>query len=362
MISALANTSFDGITGPLSFSPVHRGREEGIAVTFKNNQGEAGPQVAGSWTTEGFEYPEGFTEKDIVWSTASGAMPKPAVTGGEAGVNTTFIAGIVAAAVVAVAAFCGYLRKRDKDAAKVEAEKADKSFERRELTMRREVLRIEHMNTKLQEDVAHLQEYNQAEVAMLENRVKGFQADLAKVEEATGAAEQGMQRLMIRADELKGKSVVGKGAFGEVYKSEFRGTTVAVKTMVEVSEANLDRFQHECVIAHPSYPNSPALTASRPPAQDPADERPPAPEHRRARGGVLGKGPHGARHGVLREGDGERRAQERGQHVLVGRSSTWGASSISNFSSLTLAPPPTAFKVGSRRRERYGILAQDHVL
>ncbi|GMI41402.1 hypothetical protein TeGR_g6334 [Tetraparma gracilis] len=248
LISALAQTSFDGITGPVSFNSTHRGREEGIAVTFKNNQGEAGPQDAGSWTTEGFEYPEGFTEEDIVWSTASGAMPKPAVTGGEAGVNTTFIAGIVAAAVVAVAAFCGYLRKRDKDAAKVEAEKADKSFERRVQSMRREVQTIEHMNTKLQEDVAHLQEYNQAEVAMLENRVKGFQADLAKVEEATGAAEQGMQRLMIRADELKGKSVVGKGAFGEVYKSEFRGTTVAVKTMVEVSEANLDRFQHEILL------------------------------------------------------------------------------------------------------------------
>jgi hypothetical protein len=77
MISALANTSFTGITGNLSFSPDHRGREDGIAVHFKNNKGEAGPQVAGSWTAEGFEYPEGFTKEDIVWSTASGEMPMP---------------------------------------------------------------------------------------------------------------------------------------------------------------------------------------------------------------------------------------------------------------------------------------------
>jgi hypothetical protein len=155
-----------------------------------------------------------------------------------------------------VAAYCGYLRKRDKDAHRTQVARREATFKRKEGEAEAEVAkahesrkRTEMVNAKLQEDVALLQQYNQAEVAMLENRVKGFQADLAKVEEATGAAEQGMQRLMIRADELKGKSVVGKGAFGEVYKSEYRGTTVAVKTMHEVSEENLDRFQHECVIS-----------------------------------------------------------------------------------------------------------------
>ncbi|GMI22399.1 hypothetical protein TeGR_g2569 [Tetraparma gracilis] len=241
LIGALANTNFTGITGPLSFNPVHRGREEGISLDFINNKGEAGPQDAGSWTMEGFEYPEGFTKEDIVWSTASGAMPKPAAKGGEADVDATFIAVIVAAAVVAMAAFCGFLRKRDKDAAKV-------VLEVQVLKTQRATVIAQVKIDELEQNVAHLQEYNQAEVAMLEKRVKEFQADLAKVEEATGAAEQGMQRLMIRADELKGKAVVGKGAFGEVYKSEFRGTLVAVKTMVEVSEENLDRFQHEILL------------------------------------------------------------------------------------------------------------------
>ncbi|GMI41571.1 hypothetical protein TeGR_g1555, partial [Tetraparma gracilis] len=116
LISALAQTSFDGVTGPLSFSDVHRGREEGIAVTFKNNKGEAGPQVAGSWTTEGFEYPEGFTKEDIVWSTASGAMPKPAVTGAEEGLDTTLFAVIAAIILGAVllAAYCWYLKQMKK--------------------------------------------------------------------------------------------------------------------------------------------------------------------------------------------------------------------------------------------------------
>ena len=131
LISALNQTNFTGVTGPLSFNPDHRGREEGISLTFKNNQGEAGPQDAGSWTTEGFEYPEGFTKEDIVWSTASGAMPNSAVTGGEAGINTTY-AGIAAAVVVAVAAFCGYLRKRDKDAHRTQVARREATFKRKE--------------------------------------------------------------------------------------------------------------------------------------------------------------------------------------------------------------------------------------
>ena len=213
IVDALAQTSFTGITGPLSFSPVHRGREEGITVIFKNNKGEAGPQNAGSWTTEGFEYPQGFTEEDIVWSTASGTMPKPFARGENAGI--AFIVGIMAGAAVAVAAFCGFARKREKDAHKVEAARQKTKAERlaRQATSARSEAEkanknrklIEEENAKLQEDVALLQQYNQSEVAMLEERVKGFQADLAKVEEATGAAEHGMQRLMIRADELKGK-------------------------------------------------------------------------------------------------------------------------------------------------------------
>ncbi|GMI28730.1 hypothetical protein TeGR_g3828, partial [Tetraparma gracilis] len=97
-----------------------------------------------------------------------------------------------------------------------------------------------------------LQEYSDKEVSMLEQKVTEFRSVAAKAAEKEGKDDafvnKAMQRLIISASELAGKEVVGKGAFGEVYRSDYRGATVAVKTVKVISEENLDRFQKEILL------------------------------------------------------------------------------------------------------------------
>jgi uncharacterized protein with ACT and thioredoxin-like domain len=87
---------------------------------------------------------------------------------------------------------------------------------------------------------------------MLEQKVTEFRSVAAKAAEKEGKDDafvnKAMQRLVISASELAGKEVVGKGAFGEVYRSDYRGATVAVKTVKVISEENLDRFQKEILL------------------------------------------------------------------------------------------------------------------
>jgi len=64
---------------------------------------------------------------------------------------------------------------------------------------------------------------------------------------ATGVHKD-LEKLLIKAEELVGKMVIGTGAYGEVYKSDHRGTAVAVKTMKQVGEESLERFQDEIML------------------------------------------------------------------------------------------------------------------
>ena len=54
-----------------------------------------------------------------------------------------------------------------------------------------------------------------------------------------------LDRFLIRASQLESDKVIGKGSFGEVHKSRYRGAFVAVKTIHKIDKENLERFQEE---------------------------------------------------------------------------------------------------------------------
>jgi len=162
------------------------------------------------------------------------------------GVATGVVVGIVggAVALLLVLAAANYLKER----------KLRKAEEKRVVAeMQAELEKVKgelfhQENTKLKIDVAIMQEYNKEEVHMLENQIQKFTEEMAVAERGTEGVTKDMARLLIKAEELVGKVVIGEGAFGEVYKSNYRGTAVAVKTMKQVDEETLDRFQSEIML------------------------------------------------------------------------------------------------------------------
>jgi hypothetical protein len=52
-------------------------------------------------------------------------------------------------------------------------------------------------------------------------------------------AEEDLQKLLLNSKEIESLEVIGKGSFGEVHKANYRGTTVAVKTLKEVRSTPL---------------------------------------------------------------------------------------------------------------------------
>ena len=104
--------------------------------------------------------------------------------------------------------------------------------------------KLKTLNTVLKSSLAVMQQYNKEEIDMLEDQIKKFSVDMA----ATDGVLKDMAKLLIKADELVGKLVIGAGAYGEVYKSDYRGMSVAVKTMKQVDEGSLERFKGEIML------------------------------------------------------------------------------------------------------------------
>jgi len=173
--------------------------------------------------------------------------------GGNGAVAMSVVFGIVGCAVALVLAIVAVnsmkqrrLRK-EKGAAEDEVDRQKSRgtvLTKENDKLKNDVAIIHHHNTMLKNDVAIMQEYNKEEIAMLESQIKKFTQDMS----ATDGVHKDMEKLLIKADELVGKVVIGAGAYGEVFKSDYRGTAVAVKTMKQVDEETLERFQGEIML------------------------------------------------------------------------------------------------------------------
>ena len=161
------------------------------------------------------------------------------VEGGNGGVAMAVVFGIVGGAVALVLVIVAVNSMKERRLRKEKG--AAEEVARRE-TRRGELMTEE--NLKLKNDVAIMQEYNKEEIAMLESQIKKFTKDMS----ATDGVHKDMEKLLVRAEELVGKVVIGAGAYGQVYKSDYRGTAVAVKTMKQVDEESLGGFQGEIML------------------------------------------------------------------------------------------------------------------
>jgi len=160
------------------------------------------------------------------------------VRGGKGGVPIATVLGILGGVVVLATVTVVFLISNRK----LQSEKFALVMETRRLDKSWTTLLSE--NDQLKNEVAIMEQYNQEEIAMLESQIKKFTLDLS----ASDGVHKDMEKLLIKAGELVGKTVIGAGAYGEVYKSDYRGTMVAVKTMKQVDEDGLDRFQGEIML------------------------------------------------------------------------------------------------------------------
>lgn len=91
---------------------------------------------------------------------------------------------------------------------------------------------------------------------MIEGQITTFRANFKKKKglsfKEDGKNEEqshrSLEKLLISAAELESQEIVGKGSFGEVHKSKYKGTLVAVKTLRNVDELSLGRFQLEILL------------------------------------------------------------------------------------------------------------------
>jgi serine/threonine protein kinase len=195
---------------------------------------------------------EGFTKYDpdlpIVWT--SGTLEMPPFDMQELPETTysmpLFLILIIAgSAVILVGGVASYFtvqtKKKDTIIKLIQSEKSSVLLE----------------NKKLHEDLQILQKYSDAEVNMIEAQINTFRASfvsskMASVKPSSSNDETSLsadlQRLLVSAKELESHEVIGKGSFGEVHRSAYRGTQVAVKTLNNIDEENLDRFKAEILL------------------------------------------------------------------------------------------------------------------
>ena len=253
MREALKKVSFQGVTGTVEFMD-NGDREVGVGSAILNHDGGEFVPL-GSWTREtGFVYGEGRTRDGIVWPSSTGEQPLGMIIIGEGsaqgGFSQRVVLGIVGGAIalvlaiVAVNSMKGRRLRKEKGAAEDET-KQEKARAEQEKD-RGDLMLIE--NFKLKNDVAIMQDHNKDEIAMLEDQIQRFTEEMSDAGTGAEGLDKDMARLLIKADEMVDKVVMGAGAFGEVYKSEYRGTAVAVKTMKNVDADNLDRFKNEIML------------------------------------------------------------------------------------------------------------------
>ena len=245
---ALKKVSFQGVTGTVEFMD-NGDREVGVGSAILNHDGLGDFSPLGSWTREaGFVYGEGRTRDGIVWPSSTGEQPSGVIILGEesarGGFSKLVVFAIFGGALILLLLVMGCNKVKQDQLVK----------EKKEVVVQNEKAKLENaqLNTtmvRLKKDVELLQAYSNAEISMLEDKIALFTEDMKVMgENSSYGVLRGMEKLLIKANELVGKEVVGKGSFGEVYKSDYRGSTVAVKTMKVIDEEGLTRFQAEILL------------------------------------------------------------------------------------------------------------------
>ena len=113
---------------------------------------------------------------------------------------------------------------------------------------RRKNFKSKMLVVELQSQLNILQSYSEAEVKKLEMQIRSFETTMQEAGEG-GVGSKDLRRLLINAHELVGKEIIGKGSFGEVFKSDYRGQEVAVKVVNNVTDETLSDFQKEIFLA-----------------------------------------------------------------------------------------------------------------
>ena len=96
---------------------------------------------------------------------------------------------------------------------------------------------------ELQQNVTMLQEYKDKEKEMIQAEIDKFKEEYGKAKK-----EKPLDAFLIPADEIKPEQQLGKGAFGIVYRGTYHGQDVAIKTMSEVEQENMERFRSEILL------------------------------------------------------------------------------------------------------------------
>jgi serine/threonine protein kinase len=91
-----------------------------------------------------------------------------------------------------------------------------------------------------------LREYNANEKKLIEAQIVEFKREFA--EGKSSSTNSDLNKVLINAKELESEEVIGKGAFGEVYRGKYHGQAVAVKTLISVDHDSLTRFREEILL------------------------------------------------------------------------------------------------------------------
>ncbi|GMH53913.1 hypothetical protein TL16_g01562 [Triparma laevis f. inornata] len=89
-----------------------------------------------------------------------------------------------------------------------------------------------------QEQLLQKQKFNEEEIEVIRQVMENRNEDI----------DMELQEVLIDSDDLKLEDLLGKGAYGEVFKANYEGIHVAVKVIKDISENNLERTRAEILL------------------------------------------------------------------------------------------------------------------
>ncbi|GMH54935.1 hypothetical protein TrLO_g10000 [Triparma laevis f. longispina] len=93
-----------------------------------------------------------------------------------------------------------------------------------------------------------LKEYNANEKKLIEAQIVEFKQEFAEGKQQQGSTNSDLNKVLISASKLESEEVIGKGAFGEVFRGKYHGQEVAVKTLISVDHESLTHFREEILL------------------------------------------------------------------------------------------------------------------